>query len=125
METGTYRHVDPVSLIYLPDDPRTKLKRCRLRKKAVKFTLFTGNRIDNGTACLVPSGARKLSAISALAKRFLQAASRLSNKKRQRSPVSAKIVRASSQDEILFGEDRFNIVRLVVPDFNRNNAIFS
>jgi hypothetical protein len=35
LETGNYRHVLPVPFMYFPDDPRTKLKRCRLRKKAV------------------------------------------------------------------------------------------
>src|SRR5690606_22968751 len=41
-----------------------------LMQEGSLLMLFTGNRIDNGTACLVPSGARKLAAISDLAKRF-------------------------------------------------------
>src|SRR5690606_13457094 len=69
METG-HRHVIPVPLMYLPDDPRTKLKRRRLCKKAVRSRCSQGTESITALPASSHPVPRKLTAISVLAKRF-------------------------------------------------------
>src|SRR5690606_13457095 len=86
------------------------------------FTLFTGNRIDNGTACFVTSGATETNCnIRSCQALFCTAPSGFSKAEGQRPPVSAKVVGVSRRNETFAGENRRDGARLVIPDLHRHD----